>query len=169
MLDHGWRGGTGILEPHILKGFSLLHVRPAVTTDIYDISPRLRTADLSEIEAASGLPPEVAILPGLGPDSRCIAIEYDHQVCGLFGVVGRRGPPGIVWMVATPELERNRFQFLRSCRSWIDRLRRPHPFLFNIVDSRNTLHLRWLEWAGAEFTGGSEIRRGVLFKEFVIV
>lgn len=148
----------------------MLHVRPAVLSDIPAIAPRLRTADLSEIEAASGKPPEVALLPGLQPDAHALAIEYDREVCGLFGVVGAAGLPGAIWMVATPELERNRFQFLRSCKPWIRRLRRPHPYLYNVVDSRNELHIKWLMWVGAIFTGREHtLRHSVKFKEFIIV
>jgi len=55
---------------------------------------------------------------------------------------------GMIWMVATPDLERHSMEFLRYSRRFIEEVGGEYDLLFNWVDARNEVHLKWLKWCG---------------------
>lgn len=61
-----------------------------------------------------------------------------------------------------------RSQFLRECRRYLAGMEQLYPVLFNLIDERNTVHMRWLRWMGFTFirrtTYGHEQRP---FLEFI--
>lgn len=69
----------------------------------------------------------------------------------FFGMSATDDLEGSVWMLATPEIERN----ARSVAHWTPRvLQEWHsrvPLLHNVVDARNALHIRWLSRFGFVF------------------
>lgn len=68
---------------------------------------------------------------------------------GEVAFIGGITEDGEVWMVGTEWFPTKYHpNFLRNCRWFVDTLNEAYPRLHNIVDSRNTLHLRWLEWCG---------------------
>jgi hypothetical protein len=70
----------------------------------------------------------------------------------LAGVSPTKTPDvGQVWMVATDQLLDHQKEFLRYTHSFIDKLHDHYPLLFNWVDARNTVHLKWLKWSGFTF------------------
>ncbi len=126
-------------------------VRASTIEDAIYLAPRLREADRAECLAASGKPPE-EILPGaIRPDIISFTqVAPSGRPMGIFGVTPMRLIPhvGVVWMLATPELEQHSRQVLRECRGWVDRLHEHFPVLVNLVDARNAVHIRWIEWCG---------------------
>lgn len=128
--------------------------RPAVPDDVAHITPLLRGADRQECEALTGLPPEL-LLPGVMEAGRAVWTfgARPGEPVGLFGVDPSPAglPVGIIWMVSTPELERWPFHFLRISRTVVDQLNEQFPVLTNLVDARNTTHVRWLRWMGFSF------------------
>jgi hypothetical protein len=90
----------------------------------------------------------------------------------MFGVVPQRDGTGVVWMlgsdeIAKPPLSR---QFIRECRAFVRVLECGYTELHNVIDERNSLHRRWLEWLGFEFTNripeyGHERRPFLEFKK----
>ena len=82
----------------------------------------------------------------------------------MFGV----SKEGAIWLLASDEIYRIRFSFLRESRKVIDFLNQKYPTLWNYVDCRNELHIRWLKWCGFKFL--RKINYGVLqlpFYEFI--
>ncbi|CAA2141609.1 hypothetical protein HYPP_02630 [Hyphomicrobium sp. ghe19] len=134
-------------------------VRSVVPGDIPDILPRLREADIQEWEAFAGVHPRM-LLPLLAYDPNTYTIVTDDGVpVGLFGaspVEGTNGLIGTVWMIATPQLEDMQIEFLRKCRTVVTMLNDRYPILWNHVDCRNTVHLKWLEWCGFKFISRKE-------------
>lgn len=101
----------------------------------------------------SGLPPLSALQASLRFSSECYVAE-DHE--GPFAIFGA-GPSnlpriGIVWMMGTDNLIRNRVQFLREARLWLAQMHRTYRVLTNYADLRNEVHLKFLEWVGCKFT-----------------
>lgn len=127
-------------------------VRPATLADCEFLAPRLRQADLAEIQAASGLPPLVALHKSLQFSSEAYAAEDSAGAFALFGAApsGLRNI-GIVWMLGSDRLLKNRFQFLRESRLWLAQMHRTYRVLHNFVDLRNDVHIKWLEWVGCKF------------------
>lgn len=116
--------------------------------DECELSLRLRQADLREIEAATGQDPVDALREGAEQSvPSCTIIDHTGAIAGMFGAT----PTGRVWLLGSDALIQNplRRQFLRECRRYVDAL--PYPLLHNVIDERNTVHVRWLKWMGFTF------------------
>ncbi len=78
--------------------------------------------------------------------------ESGEPPFAIFGTVpageaeGKR--VGIVWMLATDEIDDNAIAFARTSRQWAKRLLEPYDYTLNYVWNRNIKHIRWLRWAG---------------------
>jgi hypothetical protein len=129
------------------------YVRGYLPGDEIELATRLRKADRDEIEAASGMEPVDALRVSAelsAPACSIIDNDWDEgEVVGMFGCV----PDGTVWLLAADALVQPplRRQFLRECRTYLDAL--PYPLLHNVVDERNKVHIRWLQWMGFTFIG----------------
>lgn len=134
------------------------YVRPAEPSDIQWVTAHLRQADVEEWEAFLGVHPRT-LLPFMANDPNTYAIlNGDGVPVGLCGVGPIKDNPliGLVWMVATPQLEAHSLEFLRKCRAVIEMFHETYPILWNHVDERNRVHLKWLRWCGFKFIARKE-------------
>ena len=69
----------------------------------------------------------------------------DGKTAGMAGV----GQDGDIWMLCTPDIHRYPITFAREAKRYVDS--REEPLLWNIVDSRNTVHLKLLKFLGFKF------------------
>lgn len=124
-------------------------VRQATRDDVLFLSTRLREADYKEIEAA-GLEPLSALDEALdSPDTTYVAVNEDDQPAIIFGTSPSPLPElGFVWMMATPCIRENWVQILRETGQWVDQLSGSYKVLANAVHEENSIHIRWLKWAG---------------------
>ena len=54
-----------------------------------------------------------------------------------------------MWLLASEGLvERHSRLFARYSKIWVKQLHRRYDILWNMVDARNRVHIRWLEWCG---------------------
>lgn len=128
--------------------------RPATPQDCLYVASHLRPEDAAEVLANSGFVPSVWLphmweVRGtetiLGPDR--------YTVIGLCGVVASHLPGwGNVWMLGTPDISKCATQFIRESKKWLAEKHKVYPHMGNIVDARNTLHVRWLSLLGFKFT-----------------
>jgi len=128
-------------------------VREYRVGDVESLADRLRTADLHELQAVSPRPTLEVLHEGVEKSApMCSIISHTGRVEGLFGVQPE-GVFGRVWMVGSDELTKNpiRRQFIRECRTFIDVLGHGFYALGNVIDERNSVHIRWLEWMGFTF------------------
>ena len=151
----------------------MLYTRTATIDDVSWLAPRLREEDKAEIRAGAGSDPLPVLLEGLHDSMVCRVICTDDDVpVGIFGVVqGTTREVGIIWMVATnalhvPSIARD---FLRKCKAVVETLNVAWPVLTNVIDARNKLHLKWLQWCGFRMTKefpqwGAEQRPFTLFE-----
>ena len=129
------------------------YVREAILEDAKTIAPLLRQADIQEIRASSGKSPVEALTLGvlLGKPTYTFT-SPQGELGGMFGVLPTAYPEaGAVWLLATGEVEKYPMTFLRHSREWIKTLHEDYPLLFNYVDGRNSLHIKWLKWMGFTF------------------
>jgi len=129
----------------------MIKVRPALSRDAASLAPRLRKADLQEIKANLGEDPLVLLEKGIAESSFCNAVvNEDDRPLALFGVVPDMGDAdvGLIWLLASDELAAHPFFLLRNSRKWVDILQRQYRVLWNHIDARNELHIRWLKWSG---------------------
>lgn len=128
------------------------HVASSTPDDVRYLAANLRPADLAELQASVSLPPEEALMAGLGGDACLTWFSPEGTPVVIGGVVPTDDPlTGGIWLMATPEIERLRFTFLRNVGAYVDALHALYPNLYNCVDARNTLHIRWLRWMGFSF------------------
>ena len=77
-----------------------------------------------------------------------------------------------LWLLATDNLKDIKFPFLKENKKVIDFLNTKYKILWNFVDCRNSLHIKWLKWCGFKFI--NKQKRGVLnnlyigYKELII-
>jgi hypothetical protein len=126
-------------------------VRPANLRDAYDLAPRLRADDVREAMAAGGMSALDALTHGVRAGESWVGCVDDRPV-GIYGLVGTPDPlVGVPWMLASEDLVSHQKWFLRNCRAGVEEMQRRYPVLFNFVDARNAVHVRWLRWCGFTF------------------
>jgi len=125
----------------------MIHVRPFEPADAGALAPRLRAADLREIDAATGERALDAIERCTRSSDPCLSV-VDGQVIAVFGVVPDGPERGIVWMVGSDEIASRAIPFARIMRPWVGRLQERYRILWNFADARNEVHLRWIRWCG---------------------
>lgn len=143
--------------------------RPSTPEDVIDLAPRLRAEDLREVETINGCSGLTALSDGLRTSDECVTIEHEGRVIGMFGVAPLDPGVGAIWLLASDELPKIRWAFLKKTRPWIQYFLTKYPTLTNMVDSRNTQHVKWIKWAGFTFTNTYELGpERVPFLEFYL-
>lgn len=154
----------------MIHDYGVARVRPARTEDASALAPRLRKADLQEIEAGSARTPEDALRHALEVSRAAYAVETaSGEVVALFGVADTHEPKlGAVWLLGSEQIKTIRLAFLRHSKKWLNQLSSDFQLLGNFVDARNELHIEWLRWLGFRFLRRAPIgRNGEMFVEFV--
>jgi len=125
-------------------------VRPALLEDAAKLAPRLREADLQEIKANLGEDPLTVLKQGIADSDLCYAAVSEDEPIALFGVVPDTDDRdvGLVWLLGSDELTRHAVFVLRNSRKWVEILQQRYRILWNHIDARNELHIRWLQWSG---------------------
>ena len=137
------------------------HFRLTTIEDLKFLAPRLRYEDKREVLDSVGLTPYQALTDGFNLSQICLTIVDTKNIpVGMFGV----SEDGAIWLLATPDIKRIRFSFLRESRKVVNLLNHKYKILWNFVDCRNELHLRWLKWCGFKFL--RKINYGVNQKPF---
>lgn len=146
-------------------------VRPSKHSDATAIKDRLRQSDVDEIWASTHQTPEEAILYSRRISSSSHAVLLDGKTVALFGVspaADRKGVAG-VWFVSTDDIAKMWVSFLRMSRECVRRMLDEYPYLFNWVDDRNELSIKWLRWCGAKIEDPQPFGPdGAPFRFFVI-
>ena len=122
-------------------------VRQAVLSDAIALAPNLRQADLDELSATRDNDPLFALAyPFTDPTAQTYSMIGDeNEVVGMFGV----NDQGTVWMLSSDQLySRYKRQFIIEARYWIDILQGPHERIWNYVDVKNRVAIRWLRFCG---------------------
>ena len=109
------------------------------------VASNLRTEDYKELVEGHGLDPmehlTLAVHRGFG-----VWFEVPNgKTAGMAGV----GPDGAIWMLCTPAIHDYPVTFAREAKRFVES--RTEPLLWNIVDKRNTVHLKLLKFLGFKF------------------
>lgn len=144
--------------------------RLATLEDVRDVVSRLRPSDEEECRAMYGVSPASFFNTlGFDPDNTYVIFNDKGLNVALAGVGPRPDNSAMIWMVATPELLNHQLEFLRYSRTFIEEVGAPYDLLFNWVDARNTVHIKWLQFCGFVIIRYHEQygAEGVPFYEFV--
>lgn len=120
------------------------------------VAPYLRRSDVREHEAVSDLPIDAAVAFSIAHSERGFAALLDGRVIAIFGVSS-----GVVWLVGTDEISEHPVTFFRLSKKIFERLSDGYDFLFNYVDRKNILSLRWLKWLGFKIEPAQKINNGI--------
>ena len=133
--------------------------------DVCELAPNLRSEDKREVNTL-GKTSEQSLLTGylLGRVCRSIINNYG-QVVGMYGVVPADDKTGLVWMLGSDKLKKIKRPFLRESRTEVEKMNTLFPHLWNIIDSRNEMHLKWIKWCGFKIIGERMVNN-VKFYEF---
>jgi hypothetical protein len=141
------------------------HFRLSTLEDIKYLAPRLRKSDKEEILASVGLTPYEAMMIGYLENVIVFTIvNKNNQPVAIFGINDVGQNVGAIWLLATDKLKDIQYSFLRENKKVIDFLNTKYKILWNFVDCRNSLHIRWLKWCGFKFI--NKQKYGVLNKPF---
>ncbi len=148
------------------------YTRPSMPADIPIVASNMRDADVQELQASSEGKPKEALLRGLLTGKPCMTIcKADGTPVAMWGVAPQMDDVGVAWLLGTKELVEDRatrMRFLREVKAQVTKVMRTYRVLWNCVDARNTVHIRWIRWMGFTFIAkhpnyGAE---GRLFLEF---
>lgn len=129
--------------------------RVSVPDDAHKLAPRLRELDRQELQAAHGKNPLCGLLSCLEISATCLTgCDGVGEPIMMFGLNPHPGGvAAIVWMLATPEIETlsNAKSLARYTESWLEMANEEHPILYNTIDERHTVNIRWLKRVGFQF------------------
>lgn len=93
-----------------------------------------------------------AFAEGVNNSHVCLTIAKENPI-GMFGVAPEcvLGHKAVIWFLGTNELLDIQKPFLRYSKTFIDMFLQRYKFLYNFVDTRNTVSLKWLRFCGANF------------------
>ena len=126
-------------------------ITPPKEGDAESLAPRLREADKQEIYALLGIEPEPALETCIRSSRECYSVrdlETDEPLA-VFGTSpnGEDTGYGMIWFLGSGDLfKKNQVSFLRNSEFWVQKLFEKYDLLYNVVDARNTLHIRWVKW-----------------------
>ena len=121
------------------------YIHPLTLEAATEVASNLRPDDLREVQEGHGIDP--TLLPFLmshNPSYVYFTLP-NGKTAGMAGV----GKEGDIWMLCTPLIHQHPITFAREAKRYVDS--RTEPLLWNIVDSRNTAHIRLLRFLGFKF------------------
>lgn len=137
----------------------MITVRPMKQEDVAVIAAAARQADIEEMRDGAGVTVEQALQHGLELSSNCMVIMAGDLPLAALGDSRHDDDIGIPWLVSTVHIEQHARGFLRACRPLLADMLTRHQRLLNMIDTRNTAAIRWLEWLG--FTMSEPMPAGV--------
>ena len=121
------------------------YIHPITLEAATEVASNLRPDDLREVQEGHGIDP--TLLPFLmshNPSYVYFTLP-NGKTAGMAGV----GKEGDIWMLCTPLIHQHPITYAREAKRYVDS--RTEPLLWNIVDSRNTAHIRLLRFLGFKF------------------
>ena len=110
----------------------------------YEVASNLLPEDRSEVVEGHGQNPTRDI-PLLSQKGFCVSFTVPNgETAGVAGIVDNQ-----IWMLCTPAIHKYPLTFSREAKRFIEK--RPEKFLYNVVDKRNTVHLKLLKFLGFKF------------------
>ena len=120
-------------------------IHPITLEAAKEVASNLRPEDRREVEEGHGIDSTLALLDAVQKPSCVYFTVPNGKTAGMAGV----DPGGQIWMLCTPAIHDYPIWFARQAKRYVER--QPHKLLWNIVDKRNTVHLKLLKFLGFKF------------------
>lgn len=138
-----------------------------VASSLAHIGHYLRQQDRDEIEAMHGGTPELVLPQSLLLSSHAWIVEFQGEAIAVFGAAPSPLPGvGIVWLLGTDKIAAAGRSFARKTPHYVELMQQAYPVLWNYIDTRNTVSMRWLRWGGFELKDDHLSSSGHLFHIF---
>jgi hypothetical protein len=130
-----------------------INVSRGTRGDAEYLKHNMRQADRDEVWASHHLTPEQAMDFITEKTIFCLAVRLKSRPVAMFGVNGETvlGDKGIIWMLATDEISKVSFRFVRHSKKFVEMMLGFYPYVYNFVDDRNKVSIAWLRRLGAKF------------------
>lgn len=120
---------------------------------MHELMHTMRTADRKDLRASTGLMPNDALarscyITGLG--HLWTVLDDENRVVATFGVAEHPHDRqvGIGWLVGSNLITENPIAFGRITKRIIETAEADFDMLYNYVSMTNSVHRRWLQYAG---------------------
>ena len=135
------------------------YIHPITTKAAYEVASNLRPEDHRELEEGWGVEP-IRYLLFTAQTTPCVYFTSPSgKAAGMAGV-GRNND---IWMLCTPVIHEKPMLFVREAKRYV--YSRKEPLLWNIVDKRNTAHIKLLKFLGFKFL--REVLHGPNYLPFI--
>ena len=135
----------------------MIIIDTATVNDILEFSKNIRSMDAKEVEFVSGKPFKDHLGFLLAHVEDVMTIKCDGVLLGIGNWYKEMLDWGIYskwvigWMLLTNAVEDHKIEFLRWSKDLVKTLLEVYPAITNVVDSRNLLHVQYLDFLGAKF------------------
>ena len=121
------------------------YIHPLTREAAFEVASNLLPEDRREVEGGHGHDPKV-ILPLTYDMGDSVYFRVPNgELAGIAGVHGE----GQIWMLCTPAILKYPMTFAREAKRYVES--RQEKLLWNIVDKRNTVHIKLLRFLGFKF------------------
>ena len=121
------------------------YVRPITLEAALEVASDLRPEDRREIEEGHGIDATAALVDAVQKPSSVYFVVPNGKTAGMAGV----DPGGQIWMLCTSAIHDYPLTFAREAKRYVES--RKEKLLWNVVDKRNTVHLKLLKFLGFKF------------------
>ena len=129
------------------------NIRKSCLADTPFLAKRLRSADKDEIYATQGIGPNEALEICVTNSTACWTVLNAEEPIAMFGYLHIDDDTAQVWMLGSDELTQNKNWFVRESKRWICEFQKKYKVLFNYIDARNELHIKWIDRMGFNIVG----------------
>ena len=120
------------------------YIHPITVEAAITVASNLRPEDRREVEEGHGYDP-LKYLITKAQEGSCVYFTVPNgKTAGMAGV-----DDGIIWMLTTPAIHEFPITFARESKRFVEG--RTESLLWNVVDSRNLVHLKLLKFLGFKF------------------
>ena len=121
------------------------YIHPLTEEAAFEVASNLLPEDRREVEEGHGYDPTV-ILPSTYDMGDSVYFRVPNgELAGIAGVHDK----GQIWMLCTPAILKYPVTFAREAKRYVDS--RQEKLLWNVVDKRNTVHIKLLRFLGFKF------------------
>tara|TARA_R110000824_G_scaffold385797_1_gene580112 strand:+ start:608 stop:1066 length:459 start_codon:yes stop_codon:yes gene_type:complete len=128
-------------------------IRHSQRKDCATLSKHTRAADVQEIFASSGKNPfQVLLRAYFASPDYCYTVLLEDKIVGMFGISKITDGVGSPWLLGSNLLLKAPLSFHRKSKKYLDTFMKDFKVLFNYVDKRNVVAIKWLKGLGFTFT-----------------
>lgn len=128
-----------------------IEIRPAMNMHAILLAPKLRKADLKELELSCGLDPLEALTRSIQMSTpNCWTALLDGQPEIMWGAApsAYSTTAGVAWLLSSDEMYKIPGRFLKESVTYMTKLFEIYDTLFNYVHADNMKSRQWLENMG---------------------